>query len=320
LIDFRYHVVSIIAVFLALALGLFVGSTSLQDAVVHTINSKADRVTRDNNALSAQVHNLQGIVSANGKFTKALLPYAVSGRLSGQQVSVISAPEASDAVRKQVIAAISAAGATLSADVRLQNAIVDPKQDAFLTALTERVEVPGHPNAPNADGWKRAAAQLAAVLAVRPNSRAVAPASVETVLSAYATGKLLRLGNATTSPRPGDLAVVLTGPPPQPTADPVAVKAETDFLVELLSDLDQAALGAVLAVPTQHPGTAADGTVVAANTLGVTDQASTVIGIDSPPGQIAMVFALVAQVDGISGRFDPTSAAASPFPSARGAP
>jgi hypothetical protein len=30
MIDFRYHIVSIVAVFLALALGLFLGSTTLQ--------------------------------------------------------------------------------------------------------------------------------------------------------------------------------------------------------------------------------------------------------------------------------------------------
>jgi hypothetical protein len=32
-IDFRYHVVSIVAVFLALALGLFIGATSLRGSV-----------------------------------------------------------------------------------------------------------------------------------------------------------------------------------------------------------------------------------------------------------------------------------------------
>ena len=140
------------------------------------------------------------------------------------------------------------------------------------------------------------------------------------MLSAYATGKLLRVANGATAPRPGDLALVLTGPTPPPTADLVAVKAKNDFLVELLNDLDQAALGAVLVVPTPRPGTGADGTVSAADALRVTDRASAVTGIDTTPGQIAMVFALAAQVDGVSGRYDPTSSAASPFPTASGAP
>ncbi|HMC69249.1 MAG TPA: copper transporter, partial [Mycobacteriales bacterium] len=225
MIDFRYHVVSIIAVFLALALGLFVGSTSLQDAVVHTISTKADSVKRANDSLSSQVHALQGQVSANEKFDKALLPYAVTGRLSGQLVSVISAPGTSDSVRKQVIAAVDAAGGTVSADVRLQTAITDPKQDAFLSGLAERVSIPGHPADASSDGAQRAAKQLAAVLGVRPTSHAVAAATIDTVLSAYSTGKLLSLGGEVATQRPGTLAIILTGPAPSPAADPNVVKA-----------------------------------------------------------------------------------------------
>lgn len=320
MIDFRYHVVSIIAVFLALALGLFVGSTSLQDAVVHTINSKADKVTRDNAALSAQVNAQRNELRADQSFAKALLPYAVSGRLSGQQVALVSAPGASDSVRKQVITAITSAGGTLSADVRLQSALTDPKQDAFLGALAERVTIPGHPVDPSDDGAARAAAQLAAVLGVRPSSHETAPAVVQTVLAAYGTGKLLRLGSDPSTPRPGDLAVILTGPAPPPSADSGAVKAAQAFLLDLMRDLDASALGAVLAVPAPPTGTSADPMVLAADADGILDKVSTVTGVDSAAGQIATVFALAGQVDGVAGRFDPTSATASPFPTSRGAP
>ena len=47
-IDFRYHVVSIVAVFLALALGLFLGSTTLQSTVTNQLHHQADLVTREN--------------------------------------------------------------------------------------------------------------------------------------------------------------------------------------------------------------------------------------------------------------------------------
>jgi hypothetical protein len=305
-IDFRYHVVSIIAVFLALALGLFVGSTSLQDAVVHTINSKANAVTRDNNALASQVHTLQGQVTAGREFDKALLPYAIAGRLSGQLVTVVSAPGTTDGVRKQVLAAIDAAGATVSADIRLQNAVVDPKQAAFLTALTERITVPGHSSAATAEGPARAAEQLAAVLGVRPDAHGVPPASVDTVLSAYSTGKLISLGSGVKTPRPGTLAVVLTGDAPAPTADPESVQAQQSFVMELLRDLDETALGAVLTAPTPAPdATTRDMADVAATTPGLTDRASTVSGVDTPAGLIATVYALAAQADGVSGRYGP---------------
>ena len=320
MIDFRYHVVSIIAVFLALALGLFVGSTSLQDAVVHNISTKAASVKHDNDALSAQVHALKNQVDADSRFDKALLPYAVTGRLSGQLVSVVSAPGTSDSTRKQMIAAIEAAGGTLSADVRLQGTITDPKTSAFLSGLAERVSIPGHPADVRDDGAQRAAKQLATVLGVRPTSHAVPPTAIDTVLSAYSTGKLISLGNDVTTQRPGTLAIILTGPAPSPTADPALVKAQQDFVFDLAADLDQSALGAVLASPRPAPdATTADLVQAASNVAGLTDKISTVSGVDTAAGQIATVFALAAQADGTAGRFGPQSQL-SPLPASSVAP
>src|SRR5207248_384939 len=296
LIDFRYHVVSIIAVFLALALGLFLGSTTLQDAVVHTLNSNVSRVTHENTALGQQVHDLQTQLSANREFDKALLPYAVSGRLSGQLVSVISAPGTSDAVRKQVIAAIDAAGGTLSADVRLQPAIVAPQQDAFLAALTERVTIPGHPLDPNADGAGRAADQLAAVLGVRPSAHSLPGTTVQTVLAAYSTGKLISIANSPVTPRAGTLAVVLTGTAPAVGTDPALVKSERALILDLLRDLDEQALGAVVAMPSPTVGSVGN-IDTAPEAAGLTKKVSTVTGVETAAGQIATVFALAAQAD-----------------------
>ena len=314
LIDFRYHVVSIVAVFLALALGLFLGSTTLQDAVVHTLNSNVKRVTHENSALDKQVHDLQSQLSANRNFDGSLLPFAVSGRLSGQLVTVISTPGSSDSTRKQVITAIEAAGATLAADVRLQDAIVAPQQEAFLSALTERVTIPGHPVDPSADGAGRAADQLAAVLGDRPSTRPLPATTVETVLAAYSTGKLISVANST--PRAGTLAVVLTGPGPAPGTDPASVKAEQTFVLDLLRSLDVASLGAVVAAPVPVDGASAD-LAAAAATAGLTKQVSTVTGVDTPAGQIATVFALAAQADGTAGRYGLTQ---NPLPVATGAP
>jgi len=319
LIDFRYHVVSIIAVFLALALGLFVGSTSLQDAVVHTINSKADRVSHQNDALRAQVSTLRDDVKNGQNFDKALLPYAVTGRLSGQLVAVVSAPGTSDSLRKQVLATLDDAGATVSADVRLQDTLVNPSQDGFLTALTQRVTIPGHDEPPDATGAQRAASQLATVLGVRPSVHGVAPTTIDTVLSAYTTGKLVSINSKDGSVRPGTLALVLTGPPPPPTADPKSVQAQQDFVLGLLRDLDHTALGAVLAAPTPPQGAAGDMTAAAADAGDLTKQASTVTGADTPAGLIATVFALAGQVDGVGGRYGP-GAQASPLPTTSNAP
>ena len=61
MIDFRYHLVSIIAVFLALAIGIVVGSTALQPAVESGLRAtegllhrRIDQVTQNNTALTQE--------------------------------------------------------------------------------------------------------------------------------------------------------------------------------------------------------------------------------------------------------------------------
>src|SRR5439155_1022309 len=77
------------------------------------------------------------------------------------------------------------AGATVTADVRLQSTLIDPRQDAFLTGLANRVSIPGR-DIPTGTGAERAVAQIADVLGIRPDKRPLATATVENVLSTYA--------------------------------------------------------------------------------------------------------------------------------------
>jgi hypothetical protein len=141
---------------------------------------------------------------------------------------------------------------------------------------------------------------------------------VETVLAAYTTGKLITLGNGISTPRPGTLAVVLTGPAPSANSDAASVQAQQSFVLDLLRDLDETSLGAVLAAPTPTVGATTDDMArVAAAADGLTDHASTVSGVDTPAGLIATVFALAQQGDGVAGRYGPQ---ASPLPASSVAP
>ena len=54
MIDFRYHLVSIVAVFLALAIGIVVGSTALKPAVLTTLQKTATAEKKRVDALYAQ--------------------------------------------------------------------------------------------------------------------------------------------------------------------------------------------------------------------------------------------------------------------------
>lgn len=90
MINFRFHVVSLIAIFLALALGVLIGAGVIDRGVVDTLNSrldrveaKSDRIRSENDALNDRNKQLQGVVGD-------LQPFAVSGRLLGDDVGVVA--------------------------------------------------------------------------------------------------------------------------------------------------------------------------------------------------------------------------------------
>ena len=83
MISFRFHLVSIVAVFLALAIGIIVGSTVIDRAIVEGLRNRVDEVSANlderqaaNDALSGEVDQLQTWVTDAG-------PFAVDGRLQG---------------------------------------------------------------------------------------------------------------------------------------------------------------------------------------------------------------------------------------------
>lgn len=295
MIDFRYHVVSIVAVFLALALGLFLGSTTLQGFVFQDVKQRLTNSEDHVRALETKVDQLNNQQDHDRGFDQLIEPYAVTGRLSGQLVVVVSAPGASGDTRSKLMTALERAGATVTADVRVQSALIDPKQDAFLSGLADRVTIPGRAIPPGT-GAERVVAQIADVLGVRPATRPLPSSTVANVLSTYADGNLLSTppvhGN---QPRPGTLAVVLTGPPPPRNADPQLVQSEQAVLVDLAKDLDTTSLGAVVVGPA--PNATGQTDLVATVQSGTGTGVSAVRGVDQSAGRIAMVFALIEQLN-----------------------
>ena len=90
MIPFRFHLVSLTAVFLALALGVVIGSTVIDRAIVDVLENRIDAVSGNlerrreaNERLEAEVDRLEDYVDSSAG-------YAVDGRLEGQVVTVVA--------------------------------------------------------------------------------------------------------------------------------------------------------------------------------------------------------------------------------------
>ncbi len=103
MINFRFHVASLIAVFLALALGVLMGYGVLSQPTVSglqhridTVENNANARKRENDDLHDQLSQLQGYVDGTAQF-------ATTGRLDGVTVVVLAARGVNaDAVTKTV--------------------------------------------------------------------------------------------------------------------------------------------------------------------------------------------------------------------------
>ena len=97
MIDLRYHIASIVAVFLALALGILIGSTIVSDnLIVEQQKKMIDRLEeqfyalRDSEAvLTAENQRQSKIISNYENYSQTLLTSLVNGKLGGLQIGVI---------------------------------------------------------------------------------------------------------------------------------------------------------------------------------------------------------------------------------------
>jgi cell division protein FtsB len=97
IIDFRYHIASLVAVFLALGLGILVGGIMLKSDVLvdrqkqmtDKLEIQLEQLRQKNEAVEAQVSSLQVNYKAQEEFEKQILPLLVKGRLEGYQIALV---------------------------------------------------------------------------------------------------------------------------------------------------------------------------------------------------------------------------------------
>jgi Copper transport outer membrane protein, MctB len=90
MINFRFHVVSLIAIFLALALGVVIGAGVIDRGVVDTLNSRLDSVESKSDRIQAENRALSDRNDQQSNMIGSLQPFAVSGRLLGDDVGVVA--------------------------------------------------------------------------------------------------------------------------------------------------------------------------------------------------------------------------------------
>jgi hypothetical protein len=111
MINFRFHIVSLIAVFLALALGIVMGATVVNRAIVDRLNDRIDTVEANANRRKAESDQLRGEIGQLRGYIDSAKDFAVTGRLNGVTVATIATRGVDDDVVKQTVELAQRAGA-----------------------------------------------------------------------------------------------------------------------------------------------------------------------------------------------------------------
>lgn len=111
MIDFRYHLVSLISVFLALAVGIVLGAGPLKQPIGESLQSQVESLRTDRDNLRGQLEESRGDTTKLNSFVVAEAPSLLNEKLKGRTVSVIHAADADGDQLKAVNARLGDAGA-----------------------------------------------------------------------------------------------------------------------------------------------------------------------------------------------------------------
>jgi hypothetical protein len=306
-IDFRYHLVSIVSIFLALAVGIVLGAGPLKEDIGNTLTSEVTRLRADRTQLREQLEQANQAAQARDEFTEASNKSLLAGRLQDSTLTVVVLPGADANLVKSTTSTLALAGAKIGSTVTVLDSWVDPEKETFRSTLGDQlapaVQVPVD------DGGNVIDAVLARALLTKAGGSGAGSAEA---LEGLRTGELIRYTPDDITTATG--AVVIGGPVSGGSAAERTAQAEA--LSSLAGALDSAGNGAVLV------GQAADGgdnpqvsVVSVARQDG--DQAKELTTVDTgslPMGQASVVFGLLEQFAGNSGQYGLEADATAAFP------
>jgi Copper transport outer membrane protein, MctB len=295
-VSLRYHMVSIAAVFLAIALGVVLGSTAISDRLLSGLSADRDDLARQADALRAERDVQRERLAGADAFAAAAGPSVVHGLLDQRTVVLVTTADADPADRDAVSTLVKASGATITGELALADAFTDPHRADQLRDLVTRL--PAGVQLPTASDPGTLAGGLLGsllLLGVEDNKPQASAEESAAALAGLADGGFVRVGEGL---RPAQLAIVLAGG--AATGDAAGDKAA--MVARFAAQLDRSGAGTVLAGRTEAAGRNGPIAFARADT-GVTTVLSTVDGVQTPAGRVVTVLALREQLEGAAGRY-----------------
>jgi hypothetical protein len=135
-IDFRYHVVSIVAIFLALTVGLVIGASILSGGLANGLRNDLSKANDQISNQQSEIKKLDTQLDQQGTYITDTAAQLVDGRLSGSCVAMVQIDGADTGTYAAVRTMVQKqSGALVCSDTKLNAALTAPTSQSQLTSL-----------------------------------------------------------------------------------------------------------------------------------------------------------------------------------------
>jgi hypothetical protein len=303
-INFRYHVVSLTAVFLALAIGLVVGTAALNGPLTDNLHADVTALRKQNQQYRDQVNHLNEETNRQEQYATDTAPYVLAGKLTGRRVLVLSMQSGTKYV-DEVVKDLQIGGAKVTARVEVQDRFFEPASNEQLLDLASTVRPPSVAALPtNSNGVETSTALLATMLLDAVPAQPVE--ARQAVTTAFTKKQYLIVTGDVAGP--AEAVVFISG---GPYVDRDAPKKNA-AVVTMVAGLEQDRGVVVVA----GAGAGGDGNVLSQvrGDPALTKSVSTVDNVSTSQGRVVTALALRERLDGRPGHYGVDAGATSLVP------
>lgn len=140
MVDFRYHIVSLVAVFLALAVGIILGAGPLQNSIGDTLSGEVDSLREANGELKQVNEQLNNEQKQYTAAFEQLAPSLLAGTLNEQSVALITFADTSAGDIEKFQHQLALSGAKINGVFEIQKDWTDSQSTAYRSSFAEQIK------------------------------------------------------------------------------------------------------------------------------------------------------------------------------------
>ena len=309
MIDFRYHIVSIVAIFFALGAGVVLGAGPLKGTASEVVAAQADKDRQQLADARDELTQMKALDKYRDDYVAKVTAGLTDGKLTGKHVAIVTMPNADGDMTNALQDQVEQSGGQVTTRVTLDSKLFDAGQRQLVESLVTQLVVADINFPADSTTYQRAGLILARGIAAKEEGK-TADADSTKVISGLTGSKLLSLKPSQVKDR-ASLILVVAAKPPTPAPDNSSYNDPVDFI----EGLDQGSGGVVVA---GMPESAQNGGLL--KTLRSDSDATKIVSsvdvANLPAGQATVVFSLAEQAGGKAGQYGAIDAKNGVAPSA----